>query len=53
MIGRRNQTLHLYVVTATNLVLSRANAETSHSACWWAWWWLCVSWGVKSFHMGW
>ena len=34
-LGRRNRTLHLYVVTATNLGLrsfrSRANAETSHS----------------------
>ncbi len=32
--GRRKRTLHLYVVTATNLVLKfrlRANAETSHS----------------------
>jgi hypothetical protein len=30
-IGRRKRTLHLYAVTATNLVLPRANAETSHS----------------------
>ena len=29
--GRRKRTLHLYVVTATNLGLLRANAETSHS----------------------
>ena len=29
--GRRKRTLHLYAVTATNLVLPRANAETSHS----------------------
>jgi hypothetical protein len=29
--GRRKWTLHLYVVTATNLGLLRANAETSHS----------------------
>ena len=30
-IGRRKRTLHLYAVTATNLGLLRANAETSHS----------------------
>ena len=29
--GRRKRTLHLYAVTATNLGLLRANAETSHS----------------------
>jgi hypothetical protein len=29
--GCRKRTLHLYAVTATNLVLPRANAETSHS----------------------
>jgi hypothetical protein len=31
MLGCRKRTLHLYAVTATNLVLSRANVETSHS----------------------
>ena len=31
VLGRRKRTLHLYAVTATNLVLPRANAETSHS----------------------
>jgi hypothetical protein len=30
-LGRRKRTLHLYAVIATNLVLPRANAETSHS----------------------
>ena len=30
-LGRRKRILYLYVVTATNLSLLRANAETSHS----------------------
>ncbi len=56
--GRRKRTLHLYVVTATNLGLRSSDSEPTQrrrTACnrtWW--WWLWALWAVvKSFHMGW
>ena len=58
LFGRRNRTLHLYVVTATNLSLRSSDSKPTQrrrTACdrtWW--WWLWVLWAVvKSFHMGW
>ena len=51
--GRRKRTLHLYAVTATNLGLLRANAETSHSVrVGPGGGWLCVVGGGEKFSDG-
>jgi len=56
--GRRKRTLHLYVVTATNLGLRSSDLEPTQrrrTACdTTSWWWLRALWAVvKSFYMGW